>query len=57
MDVSDESTNGGHPGDGLTPFEKFERLTKHLVSVPKSEVDERRKKLKAERKRAAARKK
>lgn len=53
----DPSTNGVDPGDGLSPFERFERLTKRLVQVPKSEVDERRKKLKAERKRAAARKK
>lgn len=55
--VTNESTNGDDPGGGLSPFERFERLTQHVVSVPKSEVDERRKKLKAERKRAAARKK
>lgn len=57
MAVADESSNGREPGDGLTPFERLERLTKNLLVVPKAEVDERRKKDKAERKRAAARKK
>ena len=47
--MSDEPSNGGDPSNDLTPFERFERLTKHLVSVPKSEVDARRKKAKAKR--------
>jgi len=51
------SSNGNVPGDGLSPFERFERLTKHLLSVPKAELNERIKKAKAERKRAASRKK
>jgi hypothetical protein len=51
-----ESPNGNEPGDGLTPFERFERLTKRLVSVPKAEVDELRKKQQAERRRATSRK-
>lgn len=55
--MAEEASNGSDPGDGVSPFERFERLTKHVVSVPKSEIDERRKKLKAERKRAATRKK
>jgi hypothetical protein len=25
----------------LTPFERFERLTRHILSVPKSEIDKR----------------
>jgi len=52
-----ESDNGAAPDGNLSPFERFERLTKNLIAVPKAEIDERRKKDKAERKRAAARKK
>ena len=55
--MSDEPSNGGDPSNDLTPFERFERLTKHLVSVPKAEVDARREKLKSGRKRATASKK
>jgi hypothetical protein len=50
--MADEPSNGSAPDGHLTPFERFERLTKHLVSVPKAEVDAARKRAK----RAAARK-
>jgi hypothetical protein len=49
--MADEPSNGGAPDDNLTPFERFERLTKDLVTVPKTEIDAARKKAK----RAAAR--
>lgn len=35
-------TSDAEAEDGtLTPFERFERLTRHILSVPKSEIDER----------------
>lgn len=40
------SRNGAKPdsdeADNLTPFERFERLTRHVLSVPKAEIDKRR---------------
>lgn len=57
MDVASDSNGTDPHGDGRTEYDRFEQLTKHLVSVPKSELDERVKKAKAERKRAASRKK
>ncbi len=54
--MPDESSNGDNePADNLSPFERFERLTKRLVRVPKDEVDARRKKEQAERRRGTAR--
>lgn len=44
--MSDASPNGSDPAssDSATPFERFERLTRRLVSVPKEEIDKQRKK-------------
>jgi hypothetical protein len=48
--VEQPADNGSGPSrasdaeaeDGtLTPFERFERLTRHILSVPKSEIDKR----------------
>ena len=36
--------------EGLTPYERFERLTRQIVAVPKAEVDKRREKAKRPRK-------
>lgn len=47
--MADEPANGSDPDENLTPFEKFERLTKQLVSVPKSEIDKRREQAKPPR--------
>jgi hypothetical protein len=43
------------PADNRSAFERFEDLTRRLLSVPKSEVDARRKKDEQKRKRAADR--
>ena len=44
------SRNGAEPvsdeADNLSPFERFERLTKQLLSVPKAEIDKQRQKSK-----------
>lgn len=52
--MASESANGSDPAkgrrpdptedEGLTPFERFERLTREIVAVPKAEVDKRREK-------------
>ena len=47
--------NGSEPADNLTRFEKFERLAKQIVQVPKSEVDARRKTERAARRRVRSR--
>ena len=47
--MTDESRNRDETDDNGSAFERFERLAKHLVSVPKAEVDERRKQLKRRR--------
>jgi hypothetical protein len=39
------------PSDGKTPQERFVNLGKRLMSVPKSQIDEREKKWQRERKR------
>ena len=51
--MADESSNWANPdeADNLTPFERFERLTKHLVGIPKTELDARRKQVKRRAKR------
>ena len=51
---SDPSHNGTDPtldgeSDGRAPFERFEDLTKEILSVPKAELDKRRKKAKRPR--------
>jgi len=52
--VTDESRNGDEPADNGSPFERFERLTKRLVSVPKSDVDGLEKRRKRRRTRSPA---
>lgn len=62
--MASESANGSDPakangpgptdsdpteGDGLTPYERFERLTREIVSVPKAEINKRREKAKRPR--------
>lgn len=45
--MAKHSANGASPdvaqdeSDNLSPFERFERLTKHLLTVPKDELDRR----------------
>jgi hypothetical protein len=41
--MATETSNGSEPADAdtSTPFERFERLTKHIVNVPKTELDEK----------------
>ena len=41
-----QSVNGSDPAksDGATPYERFERLTRDILSVPKAEIDKRREK-------------
>jgi hypothetical protein len=56
LTVADESSNGSDPDGTQSAFERFERLARRLVSVPKAEVDAERKKRQAERRRAASRK-
>ena len=45
-----ESANGSSPGqddeDCGTEFERFERLTRQILSVPKDEVDRKRERAK-----------
>ncbi len=58
--MASESANGSDPanvsgsdptdGEGPTPYERFERLTREIVKVPKAEVDKRREKAKRPRK-------
>jgi len=58
--MASESANGSDPakvrasdaseGEGLTPYERFERLTREIVAIPKAELDERREKAKRPRK-------
>lgn len=40
---SDESTEKQPAGERPSEFERFEALTRKLIRVPKSEVDEKRK--------------
>lgn len=49
--MAKESANGSDPakGDVPTPYERFERLTRDILSVPKSEIDKRREKAKRPR--------
>lgn len=49
--MANESRNGADPakGDVPTPYERFERLTREILSVPKSEIDKRREKSKRPR--------
>lgn len=45
--MAQESVNGSDPtknGDGGTPYERFERLTREILKVPKAELDKRREK-------------
>gem|GEM_PF-2616362 len=53
--MQDHSPNGTDPSDDDTgtAFERFERLTRNLVRVPKAEIDMQRKK--AERAKIARR--
>lgn len=37
------------PDDGRAPFERFDDLTREILSVPKSELDKRREKTKRPR--------
>lgn len=39
-----EPAKDDEPADKRTPFERLEELTRRVVSVPKAEVDELRKK-------------
>lgn len=52
------NSNGAGPasdeGDNTTPFERFERLTKQLLTVPKEELDKRVKQAKRTSRRRAA---
>lgn len=43
-----ESVNGSDPAkrNDPTPYERFERLTREILSVPKDEIDKRREKAK-----------
>jgi len=62
--MASDSANGSDPtevsssdpaeDEGLTPYERFERLTREIVAVPKAEVDERREKAKRRRSKAAS---
>jgi hypothetical protein len=54
--MADESSNGTGrtDADPLTPFERFERLTKEIINVPKTELDERRKQVKRRIRRTTA---
>lgn len=51
-DVADDPRNGAENG---SPFYRFERLTKRLVAVPKSDVDDLEKRRKRRRSRKPAR--
>lgn len=55
--VARESAYGSDPAKGEVPtaYERFERLTREIVTVPKAEVDKRREKAKRPRKRARSR--
>jgi hypothetical protein len=52
--VAADPSTGGEPADAdnRSTFERFEDLTRRLLSVPKSEVDAKLKKDKAKRQRA-----
>jgi hypothetical protein len=62
--MASDSANGSDPtevsssdpaeDEGLTPYERFERLTREIVAVPKAEVDERREKAKRPRSKAGS---
>jgi len=59
--MASESANGSDPAkvdgsdptedEGLTPYERFECLTREIVAVPKADIDKRREKAKRPRKR------
>jgi hypothetical protein len=53
--MSEPASNAPEPEDTRTPFERLEDLTRRLLKVPKSEVDELLAKEKKARQRAAAR--
>lgn len=55
--MTDRSLNGSDPEavDGESAFERFERLTKQLLSVSKKELDERVERAKRESKRRRVR--
>jgi len=43
--MDEPSRNGSRPGDEAdkqTPWERFERLARQVVRVPKSDIDEKR---------------
>lgn len=52
-----QSANGSDSatGEGPTPYERFERLTREILGVPKSEVDKRRQTAKRPRSTSRAR--
>jgi len=52
--VAKQSANGSDPAkdDGPTPYERFERLTREIIAVPKAEIDKRREKPKRPRAKA-----
>jgi hypothetical protein len=43
-------SNDKAEGSGKTPFQKFQSLTKKVISVPKSEVDKKIREQRAQRK-------
>lgn len=47
--MTDESRNGNEPPNAKKQFDRFERLTQQLVSVPKTEIDALDKKRKRRR--------
>lgn len=49
-----ESRNGSGPdeSDNQTPFGRFERVTRQVLSVPKAEIDKKRTKAKRTRARS-----
>lgn len=53
--MTGQKSRDSEESDNLTPFQRFERLTKSLIAVPKDEVEAIRKKQQAERRRAKAR--
>lgn len=47
--MTDEPRNGNEPPNAKEQFDRFERLTKQLVSLPKAEIDALDKKRKRRR--------
>ncbi len=63
--MAQESANGSDPSNGAspngsdplgandqTPFERFEHLTREILSAPKAELDKRREKVKRPQRRS-----